>query len=442
MKPLLSQKLVRLAATLAWLPLAAMHSPLSAADEPHPEPTPLKVYQLEPEWLKATKAQIAAGDSVRAHALNELVRLADQALDGPLYSITNKKQLPPSGDKHDYVSVGPYWWPNPETADGLPWIRRDGEVNRAARNAAPDSHTMSAMSNAVNTLALAYFFTEQEVYAARATELLQVFFLNPATRMNPNLTFGQGIPGRTTGRGIGIIESRKLMAVIDAIGLLEPSASLTADVQRDLQGWFTNFLDWLLTSDNGKKERAEHNNHGTFYDAQVAQFALFTEQAQRVQSALQSSARDRLDTQIGPAGEQPHELARTRPFHYSVFNLQAFFSLAQIGTHLELDLWNYQHADGTGLKHALDYLNHYEQHPVSRDSVLEQHLGWNRLQPLNQLAGLIYGAEYSDASLRVLQSGQGDLQCLLLFPVPGTAQLQPLAETLLQQEASELCIYQ
>jgi hypothetical protein len=401
---------------------------------------PLKVYQLQPEWLAETKAQITAGDSLRQHALQALLNMAEQTLRGPDYSIVNKAKTPPSGNKHDYMSVGPYWWPDPESADGLPWVRRDGQVNPTTRGAASDSHTMGKMQEAVTTLALAYYFTAEEKYAARATELLQVFFLNDATRMNPNLNFGQGIPGRTTGRDIGIIESRKLMAVVDAIGILETSEALPPKTRRAIQVWFAEFLHWLRTSENGKNERAQHNNHGTFYDAQVAHFALFTGDTHLAIATLQA-ARRRIDAQIDVRGEQAHELARTRPFHYSAFNLKAFFALAQIGTHLNLDLWQYQASSMGRLQAALDYLNHYKEHPVKRDGLVETQLNWGKLQSLNQIAAMVYDPDYSNKSLDILQRGEGNLQCLLLFPVPDTKQLEPLTDTLINQEANGLCSY-
>ena len=120
---------------------------------------------------------------------------------GP-YSVMDKDIIPPSGDKHDYISQGPYWWPDTTKPDGLPYIRRDGVVN-PEREKFTDRRNLSNLLEATDFLSKAYYFSEDEKYATKIIELLQVWFLNDATKMNPHLEYGQGIPGITEGRGIG-----------------------------------------------------------------------------------------------------------------------------------------------------------------------------------------------------------------------------------------------
>src|SRR5207302_773663 len=83
-----------------------------------------------------------------------------------------KRRVPPSGDKHDYVSMGPYWWPNPAKRGGLPYVRRDGERNPEMRDDY-DAPRLAATTGAVTTLGLAYYFTDDEKYARRAALLLR-----------------------------------------------------------------------------------------------------------------------------------------------------------------------------------------------------------------------------------------------------------------------------
>ena len=273
---------------------------------------------------------------------------------GP-FTIVNKQVTPPSGDKHDYMSQAPYWWPDPKTANGLPYIRRDGERNPEI-DKITDHRVMGQMENAVETLALAYQYTRKEEYAAKAVELLGVFFINPETRMNPNLEFGQGIPGINTGRGIGLIETRGLTRVVDAIRLLEDSKALTQDRLVQLKKWFSEFLTWMQESKNGRDEAAAKNNHGTFYDVQVVSFALFLGNKELAKRVLLAARSKRIASQIEPDGRQPLELERTRAWSYSVFNLEGLMALARLGESVGVDLWQYRTPDGRSIRKALDFL--------------------------------------------------------------------------------------
>ncbi len=313
-----------------------------------------KMYLLHEVKLAATKARLAAGDQTLQPALDKLVSEADKALQSGPFSVMQKKLVPPSGDKHDYMSMGPYWWPDPKKADGKPYIRRDGEVNPESRDGI-DSPAFGKMRSGVETLALAYYFTGQEKYAAHAAKLLRAWFLDAATKMNPNLEFGQAIPGLVSGRGIGIIDTAGLPQMLDHTLLLETSPSWTkADVE-GLKKWFDSYLNWLLTSKNGKDEAKASNNHGTWYDVQVAAFALFVGKPEIAKKAIESGQK-RLVQQIEPDGKQPEELARTKGFSYSAMNLSAFFNLADLGQAVGINLWHFASDDNRSLRRALDFL--------------------------------------------------------------------------------------
>ncbi len=304
--------------------------------------------------MTKTREAAAAGVEPYASAQRHLIANANAALTAGPFSVTFKRSRPASGNKHDYLSHGPYWWPNPDRHDGLPYIRRDGEKNPSASEY--DSEPLARLCESVRTLALAAWFSGQRAYADRAALLLRVWFLDAETRMNPHLEFGQAIPGVCPGRGIGIIDTAPLCEVVDAISLIEHAGALSSPEIRGLRGWFDAYLRWLRESPHGLAEAGQHNNHGTWYDVQVAAFALFANRAGVARDVLGSFVRRRVATQIEPDGAQPHELARTRSWSYALFNLRAMTHAASMARHVEVDLWRTESPDGRSILRAIDWL--------------------------------------------------------------------------------------
>ena len=326
--------------------------------------------------LRAVKEQLAAEEEIILPAMLRLRREADKALTLKPLSVVYKKNIPPSGDKHDYISLGRYWWPNPATPDGLPYIRRDGEVNpETEQQEKYDRKTLGLMVQAVATLALAYFFFEREAYARKASTLLRTWFLDPETRMNPNLNYAQLIPGRVTGRGTGLIDTRGFVLAIDAAQLLLGTDEWSLWEHRALQNWFKAYLDWLLNSKHGRDEAAAANNHGTMYDFQVAAYALFTGETALARQTIVASRERRIAVQIEPDGRQPLELVRTKALDYSVMNLTGLLNLAQLGQAVGVNLCQYRTEDGRSIEVALKWLIPYllepEKWPYQQISAFE-----------------------------------------------------------------------
>lgn len=304
--------------------------------------------------LQIARARSCSDHCDFAPALDLLRQDATHVLAQPLLSVLDKEYLPPSGDKHDYFSFGPYWWPNPSTGDGLPYVRRDGHINPEVGKT--NFAAFRELIRDLQTLTLAHFYFGDETYARDAARRLRVWFLDEATRMKPHLEFAQAVPGVCDGRGIGIIDTTPLCLLPELLSLLQASDSWSEADDAALKTWLSEFLDWLLHSSHGLDEARTHNNHGTWYDAQIATLALACGQQQVAYKVLNEVPWKRFASQIEPDGSQPHELARTRSFTYSCFNLTAMFHLAALAAHFEMDLWSWREESGASLQKALEFL--------------------------------------------------------------------------------------
>lgn len=363
-----------------------------------------RVFLMDAQHIAAAKQRLSAGDKSFSPALAKLERDAKKALDAGPFSVVSKGATPPSGDKHDYMSQAPYFWPDPKSPNGLPYIRRDGERNPEI-NKISDHRTLDQMADAVETLALAYYFTSDESYAAKAAQLLRAWFLDQATRMNPNLQYAQFIPGVNTGRGIGLIETRGLTRVVDAIGLLAGSKAWTTADQAGLEQWFTKFLAWMQESKNGRDEAAAKNNHGTYFDLQAVSYALFLGKRDLAINILKTARHKRIDIQIEPDGRQPLELVRTKAWSYSLGNLDGLTLLATLGDDVGVDLWNYRSEDGRSIRKAIEYLTPFA---FGEKKWTDQQLGeWQpqALFPLLRRAA----NKYQDPQFRAMMSKVPDL---------------------------------
>jgi hypothetical protein len=311
--------------------------------------------------LEANRLKLLAGDPTLRASLNNLLAQAKPELTQGPWTVMDKTEVPPSGDKHDYMSLAPYYWPTqPQTPDnpwGCPYVNKDGQVSPISKSI-PDKPEWIQAYNAIYQLSLAWYYTGDVSYAQRAELDIRTWFLNAATKMNPNLNFAQGIPCQVDGRGIGIIDfGYSFTEVLDAVSLLNDGApGWKSGDSSNMQSWAGQFLTWLRTSSNGTSEAAEKNNHGSFYDMLSAATALFAGQKSLAKSIVQQTETKRIAVQIQADGEQPLELTRTRSWHYFNFNLVALTRLADIGQHVGVNLWKYTAPDGGNLTAAVNYL--------------------------------------------------------------------------------------
>ena len=375
-----------------------------------------RVFLLSGKALAEEKRKVAdPKDASTKPALAKIERDAQKALKEDVLSIVTKTATPPSGDKHDYMTQAPYFWKNPDTKDGLPYVQRDGERNPEIKQF-PDHERLDKMESSVVRLATAYYFTGKEEYAAKAAEILRMWFVDPKTKMNPNLDFAQAVPGKNNGRGIGIIETRELVRVVDAIGLLNGAKSWSRTDQANTEAWFAAYLRWLMESKNGLDESKATNNHGTFYDVQVISFALFTHQTDLAKKVLESAKQNRIARQIEPDGGQPRELARTKSWSYSTMNLDGMVELAQLGDAGGVDIWDFQTSDGRSVRKAIDYLYPYAKGDKKWTFQQIEEFQPERLYTIMRRAARAYHDEgYNKMMTNVPKLAPNDEHLLLMF---------------------------
>jgi hypothetical protein len=340
-------------ASVAALALVAAGAMPSAGQPPQP-----RVFVLRAENLAAARTNLWRRDTAYANAYVVLLQDAKAALAIAPLSVTQKKRIAASGDRHDFMSIVSNWWPDPSKPGGLPYLRQDGTVNPESRDDS-DSPRFARLADAVQTLGLAYYLSADETYARHAAILLRAWFLDSATRMSPNLRFAQAVPGVSEGRGYGLIDTREMSGVVDAVGMLQPSTSWTADDQRGMVDWSRAFLQWIRTSKQGQEAVTEKDTHGTWIDVQSASLALFVGDTAFAREVIARRAPTRVDSQIKPDGSQPAELARARSRTYTAFNADAFTRIAELSRWVSVDLWHYTSSSGGSIRGALEYLAPY-----------------------------------------------------------------------------------
>jgi hypothetical protein len=321
---------------------------------------------------------------------SRVIGAAARALREQPRTITAVSSPRSAGGRHDFFSEADYWWPDPENPKG-PYIQRDGMTN--PDNFVAHRRAMVRLSLQVPALAAAYRLTADERYARHAVQHLRAWFVDPATRMNPHLLYSQAIHGRVTGRGIGIIDTIHLVEVVRAIPALDAARAFSEADRLAVRSWFGDYLTWMTTHQYGIDEREARNNHGTCWVMQVAEFARYVGRAD-----LTAFCRNRVRTvlipnQIAADGSFPEELRRTKPFGYSLFNLDALSTACHILSTAEDDLWTFTLPDGRGVRTAVAFLAPFiadkTRWPHKPDVMY--HDQWPMRHPSLLFAGLAYG---------------------------------------------------
>lgn len=362
---------------------------------------PASVRALEPPAPKI-KLDVAAIDRPR------IVKAAEIALRQDPVTITAFPAKLSEGGPNDFYSNGDYWWPDPTKPNGLPYIRRDGETNLEIF--VQHRLAVKALRDSVAALAAAYKLNGDDRYVAGAVLLLRVFFLDAGTRMNPNLQFAQAIPGVSPGRGIGIIDALHLIEIPPAIRAMEHSQAFPAEAAADLRRWFRDLAEWMITSKNGKDEASAKNNHAVAFYLQLAVYADFIgDQVKRAECRRQYK-NVFVGKQMATDGSFPLELARTKPYGYSIFQLDNMATLCQVLSTPEDNLWTFESSDGRSIAKAVAFLYPFlaDKSKWTLKPDVQAWNGWPARQPSLLFAGLALGEQKYIDLWRTLPSDPTD----------------------------------
>jgi beta-galactosidase len=342
---------------------------------------------METQFLSVTNASTL---NVAAIDRERILKTANAALAMPPITITAFRAKLSAGGPNDFYSNGDYWWPDPTKPDGLPYLQRDGQSN-------PDNFSQHRLAvrdlrDAVAALAAAYKITGDDQYVKKSVELLRVFFLDETTRMNPHLKYAQAIPGKSPGRGIGIIDALHLAEVPMAIAAMQKSPAFPPEAVAGLKKWFADLSEWMMTSKNGQEEAVAKNNHAVAYWLQIACFARLTGDEAKLAECRGQFKEVFVPNQMAEDGSFPAELKRTKPYAYSIFQLDNMTTLCQVLSTPDDDLWMFALPDGRGIRKAVAYLYPFladkSKWPLQPD--VQAWDGWPSRQPCLLFAGLAF----------------------------------------------------
>ena len=341
---------------------------------------PREGWPLKPTTANPVKEEVQK--TLRKHVLEQAARAMQQQ---PV-TLTAYSSPRSAGGLHDFFSEADYWWPDPANPSG-PYIQRDGLTN--PDNFVAHRQAMIQFSQVIGALASAYRLTGQTTYVQHAFRHLRAWFIDPETRMSPALLYSQAIGNKVTGRGIGIIDTIQLMEVAQGLLVMESAKGVDKQQVTDVKRWFDQYIDWLMTHPYGKEEMEAKNNHGTCWVMQVAAFAKLTDNKPALDFCRDRYKTVLLPNQLAANGSFPLELSRTKPYGYSIFNLDAMTTICQILSDSTDNLWTFTTPDGRTIRQGIDYLYPFvadkTQWPLKPDVMYWQN--WPVAQPF-----LVFGA--------------------------------------------------
>lgn len=312
-----------------------------------------------PKHMQLVKEKIKAKDVYFSGHYEELLKAGNIALNYVLDPVTNKTQMPPSKDMHDYLTYAPYRWPDPSKPDGLPWKAIDGIINPVSRGVDTDFNRKTAFFDAIEKLTWSFYFSDDKRFSDKAIDLINGWYLDPKTRVNPNMNFGQGVPGIADGRPAGLHEWKPQAEVINALQIFESKGVLPLHIKTGMHQWLSQYLEWITKDSMAIQAGQTRQNHANYYNHQVVGLMMFLGKKQAAKAIVEDAKLSRIADQILPDGTQPREMGRTRSVHYTAGNLWLLTELILLGRKLDVDLWAYETAEGSSIPKAYAYLVPY-----------------------------------------------------------------------------------
>jgi len=321
---------------------------------------------------------------------SRILTAAERYLGESPLTVTASTSPRSPGGKHDYFSEADYYWPDPKNLHG-PYIQRDGMSN--PNNFLDHRHVLLRFGVQAPALVAAWHITGETRYAEHAAQHLRAWFINDSTHMNPNLEYAQSIRGSTTGTRFGVIDTIHLVEVVRATEVLTESKALSKNELDQIKNWFADYVQWMTTSVYGIEEMDSSNNHATCWDMQVAAFAKFTGNKNLADYAGRRFKSVLVPEQMKSDGSFPLEMSRTKPYAYSLFNLDAMATICQLLSTPEENLWTFQLPDGRGIGKAVAFMAPYirdkKSWPLAPDIVYAN--DWPMRQCSLLFAGLALG---------------------------------------------------
>ncbi len=316
-----------------------------------------ETFLLKGKQLASAKLLAERKDSSIVSSIIGLKSRADNFLGMPNISVTHKVKIHEGATRNDYCSLAKYWWPNPETANALPYIKRDGDINPDCYSSNYDVSRLESFSESTVVLSLAAYFTGDMRYAKKARELINTWFVNPSTRQTPHFKYAQIIPGQSSFRIAGLIEARRLIYVVEAIQLLHHLDVLSNEEYEQCIEWFSELLTWILDEDREQKIKKQQNNIGFWIDLQCLVYAKFSGKQDVADRVICEFTVPRFDIQIDEDGKLPKELTRAKPYDYVAFTLLAMAGLSAASENGEISLAEYSTEEGRSFQNAFNWLN-------------------------------------------------------------------------------------